>query len=84
MLLVCLEFVLFVHCVMSSGSYCMFFRYADAVESILNRSLAFDFSVSVNLKQDGREAFCWSLRFGLKWSESVGGCHVTASSQAEH
>lgn len=44
MLLVCLEFVLFVHCVMLSGSYCMFFRYADAVESILNRSLAFDFS----------------------------------------
>ncbi len=56
----------------------MFSHYADAVEFILS------FPVSVNLKQAGREAVCWSLRFELKWSESEGGCHVTASSQAEH
>lgn len=50
----------------------------------LNRSLALFFSCQCESEAGRHGGLFWSLRFGLKWSESVGGWHVTAASQAEH
>lgn len=65
------------------GSYDLPVKRCCTVQSEQIACITF-FPVSVNLKKAGGKAICWSLQFGLKWSESVGGRHVTAASQAEN